>query len=62
VHIKALSEITLLHYGHLRSDTLSLLEISEDVTRDMTTFTEDPAPIEARRDRIARAIAELKKL
>jgi len=40
----------------------NLLEVPEDITSDMTTFTNDPAPIEARRDRIARAISELSKL
>ena len=45
-----------------RQKYTALLEVPEDITRDMTTFTKDPAPIEARRDRIARAIAELKKL
>ena len=39
-----------------------LLEVQEDITKDMTTFTKDPAPIEARRDQIARAIAKLNKL
>ena len=39
-----------------------LLEVPEDITKDMTTFTKDPSPVEARRDRIARAIANLKKL
>jgi len=40
----------------------ALLEVPEDITRDMTTFTRDPAPIEARRGRIARAIIKLNKL
>jgi hypothetical protein len=39
-----------------------LLEVPEDITSDMTTFTKDPAPIEARRDQIARAIVRLNKL
>ena len=39
-----------------------LLEVPGDITSDMTAFTKDPAPIEARRDRIARAIVRLKKL
>jgi hypothetical protein len=39
-----------------------LLEVPEDITSDMTTFTQDPAPIEARRDRIAQAIVRLNKL
>jgi len=40
----------------------ALVEVPEDITKDMTTFTKDPAPIEARRDRIARAIVNLNKL
>jgi len=40
----------------------ALLEVSESITKDMTTFTKDPAPIEARRDKIARAIAKLNGL
>jgi len=40
----------------------NLLIVPEDITRDMTTFTKDPATIEARRDQIARAIARLNKL
>jgi len=43
-------------------DYFALLEVPEDITKDMTTFTKDPAPIEARRDRIARAIVELNRL
>ena len=40
----------------------ALLEVPDDITSDMTTFTNDPAPIEARRDKIAQAISELSKL
>jgi len=40
----------------------SLLNVPETITKDMTTFTKDPTPIEARRDQIARAIAKLNKL
>ncbi len=32
-----------------------------EITKDMTTFTKDPGPIEQHRDRIARAIAELSR-
>lgn len=39
-----------------------LLEVPEDITKDITTFTKDPASIEARRDRIARAIARVNRL
>jgi len=40
----------------------ALLEVPEDITKDMTTFSKAPAPIEAQRDRIARAISELNKM
>jgi len=40
----------------------ALLEVPESITKDMKTFTKDPAPIEARRDRIARVIAKLNRL
>ena len=39
----------------------ALLEVPEDITKDMTTFTKDPAPIERRRDAVARAIEALSK-
>jgi len=41
---------------------MALLEVPESITKGMTDFTKDPAPIEAHRDRIARAIARLNKL
>jgi hypothetical protein len=37
----------------------ALLVVPADITTDMTHFTTDPAPIEARRDAVARAIVEL---
>ncbi len=40
----------------------ALLEVPENITKDMTHFTKDPAPIETYRDRIARAIARLNRL
>jgi hypothetical protein len=45
-----------------REEYTALLEVPESITKDMTTFTKDPAPIEVRRDKIARAIARLNKL
>ena len=39
----------------------SLLEVPESITRDMTHFTTDPAPILARRAEVAGAIEELSK-
>ena len=40
----------------------TMLEVPGDITSDMTTFTKDPAPIERRRDELARVIAALYKL
>jgi hypothetical protein len=40
----------------------ALLEVPDNITSNMTTFTTDPAPIEAQRDRIARAISELNRM
>jgi hypothetical protein len=39
----------------------SLLKVPEEITKDMTNFTKDPAPIEKQRDQIAQAIAKLNK-
>ncbi len=49
-----LSETELARYT-------ALLEVPEAITKDMTTFTKDPAPIEARREELARAIEALEK-
>jgi hypothetical protein len=38
-----------------------LLDVPEDITRDMTKFTSDPAPLYARRRQIATAIEELSR-
>jgi hypothetical protein len=40
-----------------KSEYTALLDVPVEVTRDMTTFTRDPAPLEQHRDRVARAIA-----
>jgi hypothetical protein len=40
----------------------ALLDVPETITKDMTTFTKDPTPIESRRDKVAKAIAKLNKL
>ena len=45
-----------------RQEYADLLNVPETITSDMTTFTKDPAPIEKRRDQIARAIATLGSL
>jgi len=50
-----------LNAGQLRTYK-ALLEVPEDITSDMTNFTKDPAPIEAQRDKIARAITQLNNL
>jgi len=39
----------------------SLLEVPASITKDMTTFTTDPAPIYARRAEIAQAIERLSR-
>ena len=39
----------------------SLLKVPEAITRDMTTFSSDPRPIDARRAAIATAIEQLAK-
>jgi hypothetical protein len=44
-----------------RAKYAALLEVPEEITKDMTTFTKDPAPIERRREAIARAIEAMSK-
>jgi hypothetical protein len=41
---------------------VSLLNVPEEITKDMTNFTKDPAPIEKQRSQIAQAIAKLNKM
>ena len=45
-----------------RKRLASLLEVPDSITKSMTSFTKDPAPIEARRNEIACAIEQLNKL
>jgi hypothetical protein len=45
-----------------RGQYAALLEVPAEITRDMTTFTKDPAAIEKYRDRVAQAIAGLSRL
>jgi hypothetical protein len=45
-----------------RSNAEALLKVPAAVSAGLTTFTRDPAPIEAHRDALARAIVELQKL
>jgi hypothetical protein len=42
-----------------REAAAKLLEVPEEITKDMTTFARDPAPIERRREEVARAIERL---
>ncbi|HUU90496.1 MAG TPA: hypothetical protein VM238_04720, partial [Phycisphaerae bacterium] len=44
-----------------RAEFTALLDVPDDITTDMTTFTKDPAPIERRRLAIARAIETLRR-
>ena len=39
-----------------------LLEVPGEITKSMTEFTTDPAPIEKHREKIARAIQKLNKM
>ena len=50
--------------GHRAVDMAVVVQqlVPADVATDMTTFTNDPGPVEAHRDRLARAIAELSQL
>ena len=48
--------------GSQQQEYAGLLDVPPEITSDMTTFTKDPAPIEKRRDQVARAIAALSKL
>jgi len=45
-----------------RANTEALLTVPADVSSSLTSFTRDPATIEAHRDRLARAIVELQKM
>lgn len=48
--------------GTQRDNYARLLQVPTDITEDMTTFTKDPAPMEAHRGRVARAIEALTAL
>ena len=39
----------------------ALLTVPEDVSKSLTSFTHDPAPMERHRDKLARAIMALGK-
>jgi hypothetical protein len=45
-----------------RAQFTALLDVPPEITKDLTTFTKDPAPIERRREAVARAIETLGKL
>jgi hypothetical protein len=42
-----------------RAELEALLEVPPEITKDVTTFTKDPAPVEARRHAVAKAIEAL---
>jgi len=42
-----------------RAEFAALLDVPDDITKDLTTFTRDPAPIERRRATVAKAIETL---
>ncbi|MBM4025127.1 MAG: DUF4091 domain-containing protein [Planctomycetes bacterium] len=44
-----------------KAEYAALLEVPAAVTKDMTTFTRDPAPLERHRDHVARAIGTLSR-
>ncbi len=44
-----------------REDAAALLAVPPDVSASLTSFTGDPAPLEAHRDKLARAIATLRR-
>jgi hypothetical protein len=44
-----------------RANYESLLTVPAEVSKNLTSFTADPAPIEEHRDKLARAIVELRK-
>jgi hypothetical protein len=64
-YLAALSRLVASKKDKLSSEQrqkfAALLEVPDTITKDMTTFTKDPTPIETRRDQIARAIVELNK-
>ncbi len=45
-----------------RARYAALLEVPAEISKDMTTFTKDPGPIERRRDAVAKAIETLGRL
>ena len=64
-YLAILRESLKQHGGALSADERkqaeALLEVPEDVTVDLKHFTHDPAPIEARRAQLAKAIERLAK-
>ncbi|MCU0916607.1 MAG: DUF4091 domain-containing protein, partial [Planctomycetes bacterium] len=61
-----LQQLLAAHAGRLsagqKAQYTALLEVPAAVTKSMTAFTTDPAPLEQHRDRVARAIGELSSL
>jgi hypothetical protein len=50
----------IAHSTQPDSSWAPLLEVPGDITQSMTEFTKDPAPIEKRREEVARAIEQMK--
>ena len=65
-YLVMLQSLLRRYEGHLGEDAVAeyrqLLEVPDEISASMTTFTRDPRPLEAQRDRVARAVAELARL
>jgi len=65
-YLAMLRRLLSRYEGHLGEERLAeyrgLLEVPEEITSSMTSFARDPGPVEAQRDRVARAVAELARL
>ena len=62
-YLVMLEELLSRYEGYLDASRVAeleeLLEVPPEITESMTSFARDPAPIEARRAQVARAVAEL---
>lgn len=47
---------------HFKKEVRKLLEVPESISRNVKNFTRDPAPLEKRRDELARAIERMQRL
>jgi hypothetical protein len=65
-YLYLLSQLLATRRAKLAADQVkhyeTLLEVPQSITRDMTTFTTDPAPIYARRAEVAEAIERLRRI